>query len=210
MTSDDRSSFVIRLMIAEDVHMIRGALVALLELEPDLNVVAQVGNGDEIVPTALEFRPDVAIIDIDLPGIDGLSAAVKLRECLPECRALILTSLSNPGALRRALAAGVDGYLLKDAPPSELAEAVRKAMAGQRVIDPHLALTAWDSHAQPLTPREVDVLRLAADGEDVRAIAQQLHLSLGTVRNYLTTIVSKLGARNRIDAVRIARSTGII
>ncbi|MGP4115182.1 response regulator transcription factor [Streptomyces sp. 4N509B] len=197
-------------MIAEDVHMIRGALVALLELEPDLDVVAEVGNGEEIVPTALEYRPDLAIIDIDLPGIDGLTAAAELRGTMPGCRILILTSLSNPGAMQRALAARVDGYLLKDAPPTELAEAVRKAMAGQRVIDPQLALTAWDSHTQPLTPREVDVLRLAADGEDVRVIAKQLHLSLGTVRNYLTTIVHKLGARNRIDAVRIARSAGII
>jgi len=201
---------VIRLIIAEDVPMLRGALVALLELEQDLSVVAEVGNGNDILPTALEHRPDVAVIDVDLPGTDGLSAAAKLRSCLPSCRVLIITSLGNPAALRRALAAQVDGYVLKDALPSELAQAIRKVAAGQRVIDPQLALMAWDGPAQQLTPREVDVLRLAAAGEDVRVIAKELHLSVGTVRNYLTTIVHKLGARNRVDAVRIAKDNGVI
>jgi two-component system, NarL family, response regulator DesR len=201
---------VIRLIIAEDVPMLRGALVALLELEQDLSVVAEVGNGNDILPTALEHRPDIAVIDIDLPGIDGLTAAAKLRSGLPSCRVLIITSFGNPAALRRALAAQVDGYMLKDALPSELAQAIRKVGAGQRVIDPQLALMAWDGLAQQLTPREVAVLRLTARGEDVRVIAKELHLSLGTVRNYLTTIVHKLGARNRIDAVRIARDHGLI
>lgn len=201
---------MIRLIIAEDVPMLRGALVALLELEQDLSVVAEVGNGNDILPTALEHRPDVAVIDVDLPGTDGLSAAAKLRSCLPSCRVLIITSLGNPAALRRALAAQVDGYVLKDALPSELAQAIRKVAAGQRVIDPQLALMAWDGPAQQLTPREVDVLRLAAAGEDVRVIAKELHLSVGTVRNYLTTIVHKLGARNRVDAVRIAKDNGVI
>ncbi|MDQ1029764.1 two-component system response regulator DesR [Streptomyces umbrinus] len=201
---------MIRLIIAEDVPMLRGALVALLELEQDLSVVAEVGNGNDILPTALEHRPDIAVIDVDLPGTDGLSAAAKLRSCLPSCRVLIITSLGNPAALRRALAAQVDGYVLKDALPSELAQAIRKVAAGQRVIDPQLALMAWDGPAQQLTPREVDVLRLAAAGEDVRVIAKELHLSVGTVRNYLTTIVHKLGARNRVDAVRIAKDNGVI
>ncbi|GHB26441.1 MULTISPECIES: response regulator transcription factor [Streptomyces] len=201
---------MIRLIIAEDVPMLRGALVALMELEQDLSVVAEVGNGNDILPTALEHRPDIAVIDIDLPGTDGLTAAAKLRSCLPSCRVLIITSLGNPAALRRALAAQVDGYVLKDALPSELAQAIRKVAAGQRVIDPQLALLAWDGPAQQLTPREVDVLRLAAAGEDVRVIAKELHLSVGTVRNYLTTIVHKLGARNRVDAVRIARDNGVI
>lgn len=201
---------MIRLIIAEDVPMLRGALVALLQLEQDLSVVAEVGNGNDILPTALEYRPDIAVIDIDLPGTDGLTAAAKLRSCLPSCRVLIITSLGNPAALRRALAAQVDGYILKDALPSELAQAIRKVVAGQRVIDPQLALTAWDGPVQQLTPREVAVLRLAAAGEDVRVIAKTLHLSVGTVRNYLTTIVHKLGARNRVDAVRIARDNGVI
>lgn len=201
---------MIRLIIAEDVPMLRGALVALLELEQDLSVVAEVGDGNDILPVALKHRPDVAVIDIDLPGTDGLTAAAELRSCLPSCRVLIITSFGNPAALRRALAAQVEGYILKDALPSELAQAIRKVAAGQRVIDPQLALTAWDDPAQQLTPREVAVLRLAAAGEDVRVIATELHLSLGTVRNYLTTIVHKLGARNRVDAVRIARDSGVI
>ncbi|CAL9410026.1 Transcriptional regulatory protein DesR [Streptomyces sp. enrichment culture] len=201
---------MLRLIVAEDVHMVRGALVALLELESDLHVVAQVGRGDEVLPTAESKRPDVAILDVDLPGVDGLTAAAQLRASLPECRILILTGLAAPGTLRRALAAQVDGFLLKDAPPHTLADAVRRAASGERVIDPQLALAAWDSAEQSLTPREAEVLRLAADGEDIRAIAQELHLTVGTVRNYLTAVVSKLGARNRIDAVRIARSSGLI
>jgi two-component system response regulator DesR len=198
----------IRILLAEDMHMVRGALVALLSLEDDLSVVCEVARGDEIMPAAMEHRPDVAVIDIDLPGVDGLTAAGRLRERLPECRVLILTSLGRPGTLRRALNAQVHGYLLKDAPPRELASAIRRVVAGQRVIDPQLALDTWNSEQTPLTERETEVLQLAAEGHDPAEIAKLLRLSLGTVRNYLTTIVSKLNARNRVDAIRTAREAG--
>ncbi|MBL0802142.1 response regulator transcription factor [Streptomyces albidoflavus] len=197
----------IRILLAEDMHMVRGALVALLNLENDLEVVCEVGRGDEILPRALELRPDIAIIDIDLPGIDGLTAAARLRESLPECRTLILTNLGRPGTLRRALSAHVSGYLLKDAPPQELAAAVLRVVAGHRVIDPQLALSAWDGADSPLTERETEVLRLVAQGWEPGEIARELHLSAGTVRNYLTTVVSKLNARNRVDAIRIAQAS---
>ncbi|MFF4246508.1 DNA-binding response regulator [Streptomyces sp. NPDC001822] len=198
----------VRILLAEDVHMIRGALVALLQLEPDLHVVAAVDRGDTIVPTALVSKPDVAVIDVDLPGIDGLTAAAELHEQLPSCRTLILTSLGRPGTLRRALSAHVSGFLLKDSPPDQLALAVRSVATGRRVVDPQLALTAWDSPENPLSPRELEVLRLAARGADAAEIAGCLYLSKGTVRNYLTAIVGKLGARNRIDAIRIAEDAG--
>lgn len=188
--------------------MVRGALVALLGLEPDLNVVVDIDRGDEILPAARRTSPHVAIIDIDLPGLDGLSAAEQLHKELPECRSLILTSLGRPGTLRRALAAHVSGFILKDAPPSRLVEAVRGVAAGRRVIDPQLAVATWDSQENPLSRRELEVLRLAAKGSDPGEIASRLYLSLGTVRNYLTTIVMKLGARNRVDAIRIAREAG--
>ncbi|MCB8905966.1 MULTISPECIES: DNA-binding response regulator [unclassified Streptomyces] len=200
---------MIRILLAEDMHMVRGALAALLSLEPDLLVVAQVERGDCIVAMAERHRPDVAVIDVDLPGMDGIAASEELRERLPSCRTLILTSLDQPGTLRRAMAAGVGGYLLKDAPPHELAAGVRRVAAGHLAVAPELAMSAWESGGQqPLTPRETTVLRLAADGADVTQIAEQLHLSAGTVRNYLTSIVSKLHARNRLDAVRIARDAG--
>ncbi|WP_406151769.1 DNA-binding response regulator [Streptomyces sp. NBC_01012] len=198
----------VRILLAEDVHMIRGALVALLQLEPDLHVVAAVDRGDTIVETALMSKPDVAVIDIDLPGIDGLTAAAELHEQLPSCRTLILTSLGRPGTLRRALTAHVSGFLLKDSPPDQLALAVRSVATGRRVVDPQLALTAWDSPENPLSPRELEVLRLAARGADAAEIAGCLYLSKGTVRNYLTAIVGKLSARNRIDAIRIAEEAG--
>ncbi|MFE4454968.1 DNA-binding response regulator [Streptomyces sp. NPDC056796] len=198
----------VRILLAEDVHMIRGALVALLQLEPDLHVVAAVDRGDTIVETALASKPDVAVIDIDLPGIDGLTAAAELHEQLPSCRTLILTSLGRPGTLRRALTAHVSGFLLKDSPPDQLALAVRSVATGRRVVDPQLALTAWDSPENPLSPRELEVLRLATRGADAAEIAGCLYLSKGTVRNYLTAIVGKLGARNRIDAIRIAEEAG--
>lgn len=198
----------IRLLLAEDMNMVRGALVALLSLEDDLEVVAELARGDQIVPTALDCRPDVAIIDIDLPGLDGLNAAVRLREKLPECRTLILTSLGRPGTVRRALTARVNGYLLKDAPPQELADAIRRVVAGQRVIDPQLALDVWGSAENPMTERETEVLRLAAEGLEAGEIAKQLQLARGTVRNYLTSAVTKLLARNRVDAIRIARDAG--
>ncbi|MDN3295375.1 response regulator transcription factor [Streptomyces ficellus] len=200
----------VRILLAEDVHMIRGALIALLQLEPDLQVVAAVDRGDTIVQAALEARPDVAVIDVDLPGIDGLTAAAELHEQLPSCRTLILTSLGRPGTLRRALSAHVSGFLLKDSPADQLALAVRSVAAGRRVVDPQLALAAWDSPENPLSPRELEVLRLAARGADAAEIAGCLYLSKGTVRNYLTAIVSKLGARNRIDAIRVAEEAGWI
>ncbi|MEV5986228.1 response regulator transcription factor [Streptomyces sp. NPDC052051] len=196
---------MIRILIAEDVNMVRGALVALLNLHDDLDVVCEVERGDQIVDMALEHRPDVAVIDIDLPGVDGLSAATRLRELLPQCRTLILTSLGRPGTLRRALEARVAGYLLKDAPSAELASAVRRVAAGYRAVDPELALAAWGESESPLTDRETQVLRLAAEGAEAREIASMLRLSAGTVSNYLTVIVAKLNARNRVDAIRIAR-----
>jgi two-component system, NarL family, response regulator DesR len=199
---------VLKILVAEDVHMVRGALVALLEMEDDISVVASLERGDEIVPAARDLRPDVAIIDIDLPKIDGLTAAVMLHSELPSCRTLILTNLGRPGTLRRALNAHVSGFLLKDAPPERLAQAAREVAAGKRVIDPQLALSAWDVGENPLSAREVEVLELAATGADASEIAADLHLSSGTVRNYLTTIVTKLGARNRVDAIRIAREAG--
>ncbi|MEU3766726.1 response regulator transcription factor [Amycolatopsis keratiniphila] len=199
---------MIKVLVAEDMHIVRGALIALLGLEPDIEVVAECASGDEILPLAQSARPDIALIDIDLPGKDGLTAAAELHEQLPGVRTLILTSLGSPGTLRRALAAKVNGFLRKDAPADRLANAVRGVAAGRRVVDGDLALAAWDSEECPLTAREIEVLRLASVGSDPTEIAAELFLSAGTVRNYLTTIVSKLSARNRVDAVRIARESG--
>lgn len=199
---------MIRILLAEDMHMVRGALVALLGLEPDIEVVAEVESGDQIVPMVREHRPDVAVIDIDLPVLDGLTAAGLIRATMPEVRTLMLTSLARPGTLRRALTAGVDGFILKDAPPAKLAAAIRDVAQGRRVVDSQLALAALDRGECPLTDREVEVLRLAAEGTDTADIARALSLSAGTVRNYLTTIVTKLDARNRVDAVRIAYDAG--
>ncbi|WP_093774834.1 DNA-binding response regulator [Streptomyces sp. yr375] len=197
-----------RILLAEDVHMVRGALIALLELEADLTVVASVSRGDDIVPTALQTLPDVAVLDIDMPGTDGLTAAAELHRKVPSCRTLILTSFGAPNLLRRALAAQVPGYLLKGAPPSQLAKSVRAVAAGQRAIDPELLLDAWNCQENLLSARETEVLRQAARGADVCEIANNLCLSKGTVRNYLTSVVTKLGARNRLDAVRIAYDQG--
>ncbi|WP_066360348.1 response regulator transcription factor [Herbidospora mongoliensis] len=202
---------MIRVLLAEDQHVIRGALVALLGLEPDLEVVASVESGDAALSSALVHRPDVAVLDIDMPGtLDGLAAAAELRVKLPACRTLVLTGHGKPGHLRRALGAQVDGFLLKTAPPEDLVAAIRKVAAGERVLDPSLAVTAWDLADNPLTPREADVLRLAAGGADAAEIAGRLFLGAGTVRNYLTAIVAKLNARNRTDAVRIATEAGWI
>ncbi|MBW1602489.1 response regulator transcription factor [Streptomyces sp. JJ66] len=201
---------IVKVLLAEDVQMIRGALVALLQLERDMEVVAEVSAGDEVVAEAVRSRPDVAVIDVDLPRQDGIEAAIELRRQLPGCRTLILTSLGRPGTVRRALNAQVNGFLLKDAPSSQLAHAVRAVAAGQRVLDPQLALTAWDVPEIPLSARELEVLRLAAQGAEVAEIAACLYLSTGTVRNYLTAIVTKLLARNRVDAIRIAQEAGWI
>ncbi|MGK4904587.1 response regulator transcription factor [Streptomyces albus] len=199
---------MISVVLAEDMHMVRGALVALLDIEPDIRIVAEIDSGTDILPTVLAHRPDVAVIDIDLPGVDGLTAAAEVHQKLPACRTLILTSLGQPGNLRRALEAHVSGFLLKDAPPSRLADAIRRISAGERVIDPELALDAWSARVNPLTARETEVLRLAAEGAEATDIAGRLFLSVGTVRNYLTAVVIKLGARNRVDALRIAREQG--
>ena len=199
---------MIRVLLAEDMHMVRGALIALLNLEPDIEVVAEVSSGDKIVPAARQHGPDVCVIDIDLPILDGLSAAATIRETMPQVRTLMLTSLGRPGTLRKALAARVDGFLLKDAPPTELADAIRRVAAGERVVDSQLALAAWDRGECPLTDRELEVLRLAANGADAPDIAVALSLSVGTVRNYMTTIMTKLNGRNRVDAIRIADEAG--
>ncbi|RKS96927.1 LuxR family two component transcriptional regulator [Streptomyces sp. 3211.6] len=200
---------MIRVMLAEDLYILRRALASLLALESDLDVVAEVESGHDILPTARRLRPDVAVLDIDLPGVDGITAAAALHEELPECRVLILTSLGKPGTLRRALEARVCGFLPKDAEPARLTAAIRAVAEGQRVVDPQLALSALDGgHETPLTPRETEVLELAARGEGAKQIASRLFLSVGTVRNYLTSSVNKLGARNRVDAIRIARESG--
>lgn len=199
---------MIKIVLAEDMHMIRGALVALLAFEQDIEVAAEVDNGDDILPSVLEHQPDVAVLDIDLPGMDGLTAAGLIHERLPRCRTLILTSLGRPGNLRRALDAHVSGFIVKDAPPTKLADAIRRVAAGERVIDRQLAFAAWETKTNPLTRRESEVLRMTAEGAEAAEIASRLFLSVGTVRNYLTTIVTKLGARNRVDAIRIARDQG--
>ncbi len=195
---------MLRVLVAEDMRMIRGALVALLDLEPDIMVVSEVERGDEIVGAALACRPDVAVVDLNLPGIDGLRAAVDLREQLPECHTLLLTSVHRPGIFRSAMEAGVSGFLRKDAPPEHLASAIRRLTTGERVLDAELSMAAWQRCESPLTPRETECLRLIGQGLEVSAIATHLHLSVGTVRNYLTFAVAKLQARNRIHAVSIA------
>ncbi|MGV9376025.1 response regulator transcription factor [Nonomuraea sp. NPDC003707] len=199
---------MIRVLLAEDLHLIRGALASLLRLEPDIEVVAEAADGDAVLPAALAHRPDVAVLDVQMPGIDGIEAAAALRERVPGCRVLVLTQLGRPEVLRRALATGVQGFMLKDAPPADLAAAVRRVHAGETVVDPALAAATIAARANPLSPREVDVLRRAAGGDDLPEIAAALHLTRGTVRNYLGAIVTKLDARNRLDAVRIATEAG--
>jgi two-component system response regulator DesR len=199
---------VIRVLLAEDMRILRDTLVAVLSLEDDIDVAAQVCDGTSIVPTVLATQPDVAIIDIDLPGTDGLTAAAELHERCPQCRVLILTVLSKPGNLRRALAAHALGFLPKDTPAGELVNAIRRIAAGQKVVDAQLALAALEVPDTPLSPREAEILRRFSTGADPAEIAAQLFLSYGTVRNYLASAVTKLGARNRVDAVRIAAEAG--
>lgn len=199
---------MIRTLVAEDMHLIRGALVALLGAEADIDVVAEVDRGDEIVPTALRAQPDVAVIDIYLPGMNGLDAAGALYDRLPGCDTLILTAVGTPGTLRRAMAAHVRGFLPKDVPPGKLADGIRRIRRGQRIIDPDLAVAALEVDDNPLTAREQDVLGVAAEGAPVAEIAHRLFLSDGTVRNYLSKIVTKVGARNRVDAIRRAKDAG--
>jgi len=199
---------VIRVLIAEDMHMIRGALVALLRLEPDIDVVAELDRGDTILEAALRTRPDVAVVDIDLPGLDGLRAAAALHEQLPSCNTLVLTGLSQPGTLLRALKVHVRGFLLKDAPAPQLASAIRLVASGRRVLDPELVAVAVETGSTPLNEREADVLREAHSGLSTVQIGQRLNLSPATVRNYLSNAIAKLGARNRLDAIRIAEDAG--
>jgi two-component system, NarL family, response regulator DesR len=199
---------MIRVLVAEDMHLIRGALVALIGLERDMEVVAETDRGDAIEALALRERPDVAVIDIDLPGLDGLTAAQRLQELVPECRALIVTGLSQPGHLLRALQGRVRGFLPKDAPAAELADAIRRIAAGERVLDPVLVAAALETGENPLTERETDVLRAAAEGDSTAQIGASLFLAPATVRNYLSNGIAKLGARNRLDAIRIAREAG--
>jgi two-component system response regulator DesR len=201
---------VIRVLIAEDMHMIRGALVALLSLEDDMEVVAELDRGDTVVETALRVRPDVAVLDIDMPGLDGLSVAARLHDALPDCRALVLTGLSQPGNLLRALKVHVRGFIVKDAPAETLAAGVRRVAAGERVIDPELVAVALETGSSPLTSREGDVLRAADSGLPTEEIARTLALSPATVRNYLSNAISKVGGRNRIDTIRIAKDAGWI
>jgi two-component system response regulator DesR len=199
---------VIRILLAEDQEMVRGALAALLGLERDMTVVAQVGRGDEVVAAALAMRPDIALLDIEMPGIDGLDAAAALRAVMPDCKTLILTTFGRPGYLARAMKAGVCGFLVKDAPAAELAAAIRRALAGARIIDPALAAAALATGPNPLNVRERAVLRASAAGDSVADIAADLALSEGTVRNYLSTAIAKTGARNRVDAARLAAERG--
>lgn len=199
---------MIRLLLAEDQGMMRGALALLLGLEEDFEVVAQVGDGEEILPKALETEPDVALLDIELPGRSGLDAAADLRDRLPGCRVLILTTFGRPGYLRRAMEAGASGFLVKDGPVEDLAAAIRRVLAGERVIDPALAAAALSAGPNPLTQRERDVLAAAVDGATVADIAARVHLSPATVRNYLSAAIGKTQTRNRMEAVRTARQNG--
>ncbi|GAB3908388.1 response regulator transcription factor [Kibdelosporangium lantanae] len=182
--------------------------MALLSLEEDMSVVAELDRGDEIVDTAVRTRPDVAVVDIDLPGVDGLTAAAELHSALPGCRVLVLTGLGQPGVLLRALQAHVRGFIVKDAPAEALAAGVRRVHAGERVIDPELIAAALETGTSPLTAREADVLRAAEEGLPTEQIGVSLSLSAATVRNYLSNAISKVGAHNRLDAIRIARNAG--
>jgi two-component system, NarL family, response regulator DesR len=199
---------VIKVLLAEDQGMMRGALALLLDLEDDLEVVAQVSAGDQVVPTALEVKPDVAVLDIEMPGRSGLDAAAELRSKLPSCKVLIVTTFGRPGYLRRAMEAGASGFLVKDGPVEDLAAAIRRILAGETVVDPELATAALSAGPNPLTARERDVLAAAADGSTIADIAGRLHLSESTVRNYLSAAIGKTASRNRIEAVQAARHHG--
>jgi two-component system, NarL family, response regulator DesR len=199
---------MIRVLLAEDQTLVRGAMAALLGLEGDIEIVADVARGDEVVAAALAAHPDVAMLDIEMPGMDGLDAASALRDALPECRVLIVTTFGRPGFLRRAVESGVRGFVIKDSPAQELAQAIRRVAAGERVIDPTLAIAALDEGTNPLTPRERDVLAASVDGSSIADVARRFSLSEGTVRNYLSEAIQKLEARNRVEAARIAEEKG--
>ncbi len=199
---------MIRILIAEDQGMVRGALAALLAFEPDLEVVAEAGAGDEVVAAARQANPDVALLDIEMPGMDGIDAAAALRDELPDTIPLIVTTFGRPAYLRRALEAGARGFLVKDQPAERLANAIRHAAAGERVVNPELAIAALADADSPLTSREREVLEAGADGSPVSEISARLHLSEGTVRNYLSAAIGKTGTRNRAEALRVARERG--
>lgn len=199
---------MIRVLLAEDQALVREALASLLGLEGDVVVVGQVARGDEVVEAARRTRPDLVLMDVEMPGLDGLSAAALLHEALPEVRVLVVTTFGRPGFLRRAMEAGARGYLLKDAPAAALASAIRRVMTGELVVDPDLAAAALSLGENPLTPRETEVLGTSRGGGTVAELAGTLHLSAGTVRNHLSAAMQKLGARTRAEAVRIASDQG--
>ena len=198
----------IRLLLADDQALVRGALAALLDLEPDLTVVAEVGSGDAVVAAAREHRPDVALLDVEMPGLDGIAATAALKADQPGVRVLVVTTFGRPGFLRRALQSGADGFVVKDTPARQLADAVRRVHAGLRVVDPVLAAESMVTGESPLTARETEVLRAAQDGASVAAISGRLFLSEGTVRNHLSSAIGKTGSRNRAEAVRVAQEHG--
>ena len=198
----------VRVVLGEDQGMVRGALSVLLGIEPDIEVVAAASDGEEAFRAVGKHRPDVLVTDIEMPRLTGLELAVKVRELYPETRVLMLTTFARPGYLRRALEAGAHGYLLKDRPSTELADAVRRISHGQRVVDSDLAAEAWGAEADPLSDREREILRRAGEGESTAEVARGLRLSEGTVRNYLSEAISKMGAHNRIEAARVARTKG--
>jgi two-component system, NarL family, response regulator DesR len=198
----------IRLLIADDQALVRGALAALLDLEPDLEVVSEVGRGDEVIEAAKTSKPDVALLDVEMPGLDGIEAAAALRSAVPGVRVLMVTTFGRPGYLRRAMEAGAAGFVVKDTPATQLADAVRRVHQGLRVVDPSLAAETLVAGTSPLTGREADVLRAARDGGTVADIAKELHLSEGTVRNHLSAAIGKTGARTRAEAARIAVGNG--
>ncbi|GAW52337.1 MULTISPECIES: response regulator transcription factor [unclassified Nocardioides] len=198
----------IRLLLADDQALVRGALSALLGLEPDLEVVAEVGSGDEVLAAVLAHHPDVALLDVEMPGMDGISATAEVRRAAPDTRVLIVTTFGRPGYLRRALQAGASGFVVKDTPAAQLADAVRRVHAGLRVVDPMLATDSLVAGESPLTARETEVLQAARDGSSVAAIARKLFLSDGTVRNHLSSAIGKTGATNRAEAVITAEGNG--
>jgi two-component system response regulator DesR len=198
----------IRLLIADDQALVRGALAALLQLEDDLDVVAEVARGDEVLAAAQEHQPDVALLDVEMPGIDGLAAARLLREAVPGCRVLMVTTFGRPGYLKQAMSAGASGFVVKDTPARQLADAVRRVHSGLRVVDPTLAAESLTQGDSPLTEREAEVLQAARAGGTVASIAGALFLSEGTVRNYLSSAIGKTGARTRAEAVRVAVDNG--
>ncbi len=199
---------MIRILLADDQHLVRGALAALLALQPDFEVVAEVADGAAAVAAAVSHAPDIALLDIEMPGLDGIEATARIRSAAPGVRVLILTTFGRPGYLRRAMDAGARGFVVKDAPADRLATAVRDVHLGRIVVDPELAVASLSSGPSPLTEREREVLRAGADGVTVAEVASRLVLSEGTVRNYLSSAIGKTGARNRVEATKIARDQG--